>query len=278
MRLVTMRMDGSTVAGRLEGDQVVQLEAPDVGALLASGDGWQALASADGPRHTSADVDLAPVVPHPSQIFCLGLNYADHIAEMGHEQPRFPTLFAKFPSALTGPRDPLVLPSVSSQVDWEVELAIVVGRRARRVDERDALDAIAGYSVLNDVSMRDWQGRTTQFLQGKTFEGCTPVGPALVTADELPGASASALGVRCEVDGVVMQESSTSNLIFGAAACISYISQFTTLQPGDLIATGTPGGVGAGRRPQVFLRPGQTLRTVIEGVGELVNACVEEQP
>jgi len=273
MRLVTIRTANGTRAGRVDGGRVVELDATDVGALLARPD-WAEFAGADGGAASRAldDADLAPVVPWPSKIICLGLNYASHIKEMGHELPRYPTLFAKFPGTLIGARDAIQLPRVSEQVDWEVELGLVIGRRARNVSVEEAPAAIAGYTVVNDVSVRDYQRRTSQFLSGKIFERTTPVGPAVVTLDELPDGGAD-LVVRCEVDGELMQESRTSDLLFGPAEIISYVSEIITLEPGDLIATGTPAGVGAARTPPVWLRAGQVVRTVVEGVGECVNRC-----
>ncbi|MEO3742026.1 fumarylacetoacetate hydrolase family protein [Plantactinospora sp. B5E13] len=271
MRLATIRTDGGTRAARLVGEHAVLLSAPDVGALLADPD---RSAPTGGPRLPVAELDLAPVVPRPSQIFCVGLNYRAHIVEMGREMPTTPTLFAKFPAGLLGARDPLVLPAVSDRVDWEVELAVVVGRPLRRGTAAEAAAAIAGYTVLNDVSMRDWQTHSTQWLPGKAFEASTPVGPWLTTVDEV-GAEPD-LEVRCAVDGEVMQRARTGDLLFGPAETLAYISRFTTLRPGDLVATGTPGGVGNARDPKVFLRPGQVLRTSIEGLGECVNECVKE--
>ncbi|MEX2255052.1 MAG: fumarylacetoacetate hydrolase family protein [Acidimicrobiia bacterium] len=272
MRLTTIRIDGGTTAARIEGDDLVRLPYPDLVALLGQPD-WHVQARADGPRSAFVTEDLAPAV-RPPKVICVGLNYRTHILEMGRDLPEYPTLFAKYPDALTGARDDLVIPKVSDQVDWEVELGVVIGTPARRVDEGDALDHVAGYTVVNDISMRDWQRRTSEFLQGKTFESSTPVGPVVVSPDELD--HALDLALRCEVDGEVMQDARTSDLIFGTAALVSYISQFTTLQPGDLIATGTPGGVGAGRDPQVFLRAGQTVTTTIEGIGSCINQVVAE--
>lgn len=276
MRLVTIRTGNGTKAGRLDGDQVTELPFNDVKDVLMSGPDWaEAAARATGTTHAFGEVDLAPVVPRPEKIICIGQNYLAHIREMGSEAPKYPTLFAKYSRALIGPRDNIVLPRVSDQVDWEVELAIVIGKETRHVTPAQALDAIAGWTILNDVSVRDWQRRTQQFLQGKTFERTTPVGPALVTLDE--AGDGSDLALRCEVDGQVMQDSRTSDLLFKPADIISYISDVMTLDPGDIIATGTPSGVGAGRHPQVFLKPGQTVRTVVEGLGELVNTCVREE-
>jgi acylpyruvate hydrolase len=275
MRLVTIRTANGTRAGRVDGDRVVELDAPDIGGLLSDLDWARAAAAAGGAEHALAGAGLATLVTRPSKVICLGLNYASHIKEMGLEPPKYPTLFPKFPGTLIGARDPILLPKVSEQVDWEVELGVVIGRPARHVSGDEAAAAIAGYTVINDVSVRDYQSHTTQFLAGKVFERTTPVGPALVTLDELPGGGAD-LAVRCEVDGEVMQDSRTSDLLFSPAEIISYVSDIITLEPGDLIATGTPAGVGAARTPPVWLRPGQVVRTVVEGVGECVNQCLPE--
>lgn len=275
MRLVTIRTGGGTRAGRVDGDRVTELDAPDVGALLQDPDWRRAAAAGGGPTRPLADADLATLVTRPSKVLCLGWNYASHIKEMGRELPKYPMLFPKFAGTLIGARDPIVLPRVSEQVDWEVELGVVIGRPARHVSGDEAAAAIAGYTVINDVSVRDYQFHTGQFLSGKVFERTTPVGPALVTLDELPGGGAD-LEVRCEVDGEVMQQARTGDLLFGPAEIIAYVSDIITLEPGDLIATGTPAGVGAGRRPPVWLRPGQVVRTVVEGVGECLNPCQPE--
>jgi len=270
VRLVTIRTPNGTRAGRLDGDRVVVLDAPDVAAVLDAGPGNVGEANE---TVAVSDADLAPVIPCPSKIFCLGLNYRSHIEEMGAELPQNPTLFAKFPAALIGARDPIQLPEASSAVDWEGELAFVIGRRVRNASEAEAADAIGGYTICNDVSMRDWQWRTSEWLQGKTWEGSTPLGPAVVTPDEVD--QAADLLLRCEVDGEVMQETRTSDLLFKPADIVSYVSTIVTLEPGDVFSTGTPGGVGAGMQPPRFLQPGQVVRTSIEGLGELVNECVK---
>lgn len=278
MRLATIRVEGGgTAAARVEGDRVVRLPWADVGTVLRSGADWaEQAAEAIGPSEALDKVDLAPVVTNPSKVLCMGLNYARHVEEMGHARPRWPTVFAKFADSLMGPYDELALPAESDQVDWEVELGLVIGRPARRVSAQEAPGCIAGFTVVNDVSMRDWQGRSGQFLQGKMWEACTPVGPVLVTPDEVGGGADLALS--CQVDGEVMQESRTSDMIFRPAEVVAYLSTIATLRPGDLIPTGTPGGVGMGRTPPVFLRPGQVMRTTVEGIGTLVNRCLAEQP
>jgi len=273
MRLATIRTEYGTTAARLDGDVLVPLDAADVGELLAAGgEGRPRAGAAPVP---AGEADFAPVVPRPGKIICVGLNYRAHIAETGREMPAYPTLFAKFADTLMGARDDLALPSVSDKVDWEVELGVIIGRPVYRATAQEAAAAIAGYTVVNDVSMRDWQSRTLQWLQGKAFEHTTPAGPYLVTPDDV--GNAADLEVRCEVDGSVMQQSRTSDLLFGPADIVAYASQVITLRPGDLIATGTPGGVGNARKPPVYLRPGNVLRTWIEGLGECVNQCVAEK-
>lgn len=274
MKLLTFREGGATRAGRLEGDEVVELDAADVGALLKAGNPAQARET--GRRHRLTDLDLAPpVVDTASKIICMGQNYEAHLREQGLEVPKLPTLFPKFPATLVGPRDDVVLPRVSENADWEVELAFYIGRPLRYASDDEALAAIAGYTVLNDVSIRDWQFRTTQWMQGKCWERTTPVGPWLVTADEV--ADPNNLRLTCEVDGQMMQDSNTSDMVFKPHQIAAYASTFITLQPGDLVATGTPSGVGNARDPKVFLRDGQVMKTAVEGIGELVNRCVKER-
>ncbi len=245
MKLATIRTVIGHAAVRIDevGGTASEIGVDDVGALLARAD-WVELAStARGRRHDLAGVDYAPVVPSPSKVICVGLNYRRHITEMGLELPEYPTLFAKFANSLLGAHDDIVLPAVSDSVDWEAELGLVIGSSIRRGSVGAAAAAIAGYTVVNDISMRDWQWRTPEWLQGKAFEASTPVGPWLVTPDEL--GDGPDLDLRCEVDGQVRQSFHTSDMVFGPAELIAYISQFTTLVPGDLISTGTPGGASA---------------------------------
>ncbi|BBC35012.1 2-hydroxyhepta-2,4-diene-1,7-dioate isomerase [Streptomyces graminofaciens] len=279
MRLSTVRVtdDRRTAAARQEGDELVLLPYSDVGALLAAGDDWQVRAAAtDGERLPLSEASLAPLVPHPNKIVCLGLNYATHIKEMGRATPAHPTLFAKYDGSLIGAHDDIHMPPVSDDLDWEAELGVVIGRGGRHIPREKALEHVAGYTVANDVTVRDWQHRTREFLSGKTFEATTPVGPTLVTPDELPP-GASGLTISCGVDGHTMQQSNTADLLFDVADTIAYVSTIITLLPGDLILTGTPGGVGAGHDPKVFLRPGQELVTTVEGVGELRNTVVKDR-
>lgn len=272
MRLATIRTAKGNAAVRIDPRGAVETGYSDVGQLLQEPD-WRAIAAdADGTMHELGGLDYSPVVPAPGKIVCLGLNYASHIREMGRDLPEHPTLFAKYPEALIGAYDALVLPSASSQLDWEAELAVIVGAAARRAGLTTASAAIAGFAVLNDVTARDWQYRTLQWLQGKTFEATTPFGPYLVTSDEA-GAS---LDLSCTVDGETVQAANTADLVFDAATAISYVSTFMPLNPGDVLALGTPGGVGHARKPARYLQPGQTLVTSITGLGECRNVCVAE--
>jgi acylpyruvate hydrolase len=273
MRLATIRTPGGTRAVRIDGDRAVETGHADLGDLLAQPD-WRAIAAAaDGSAHERAGLDYAPVIPRPGKIVCVGVNYGAHIAEMGRETPQFPTLFAKYPEALIGAYDEVVLPAASEAVDWEAELAVVIGTRVRHADEAEAEAAIAGYTVLNDVTVRDWQYRTLQWLQGKTFEATTPIGPELVTPDE----AGTGLELTCAVDGETVQSANTADLVFGPAATIAYVSTILTLQPGDVIALGTPGGVGHARKPPRYLQPGQVLTTAVSALGECRNTCVAEK-
>jgi acylpyruvate hydrolase len=274
MRLVTFRTEDGTRAGRVEGDQVVELPFADVGALLA-GDRWPERARGEGERRLLEGVELAQLVAQPSKVICVGLNYLLHIQEGTADVPDYPTFFAKYADALTGPRDAITIPLATDKVDWEAELVIVVGRTVRNADEAEAAEAIAGFTVGNDLSMRDWQRRTLQWLQGKTWEKGSPIGPALVTPDELGGVRPD-LRISCEVDAELMQDARTSSLLFDPVKLVSYASTIVTLRPGDLFFTGTPEGVGAGRTPPVFLKPGQVMTTRIEGIGELINPIVPE--
>ena len=265
MRLATIRVWGATRAVRVEDDSYVECGFADVGALLRNPTWRTQAAEADGARHDPSQVELAPVVPHPGKIICVGLNYRSHILEMGRELPSYPTLFAKFPEALIGPFDDLVLPAESDAVDWEAELAVVLGKSVRRADRHQAEAAIAGYSIVNDVTMRDWQFRTREWLQGKTFEATTPFGPCLATPEELPDAAK----ISCTVDGEVVQSGTIDDLVFGPADLVEYVSTILTLNPGDVIITGTTGGVGHARTPARYLADGQVVITEVEGIGAL---------
>ncbi|GAA4957481.1 acylpyruvate hydrolase [Nonomuraea thailandensis] len=277
MKLATIRTsDGRTRAVRVDGDTLVDLGLTDVGELLAQ-PGWaERAAQADGDAVESAG--FAPVVPRPGKIVCIGLNYRKHILEMGRELPEHPTLFAKYPEALIGAYDEILLPPESEQVDWEAELAVVIGRRVRRATEAEADAAIAGFAVLNDVTMRDWQYRSPVWLQGKTWEASTPFGPYLVTPGDLPGGTRPSLTLTGSVDGEVVQQADTADLVFDPVALVRYVSTILTLHPGDVIATGTPGGVGHARKPARYLADGSVLTTEITGLGRSESKAVAETP
>jgi acylpyruvate hydrolase len=275
MRFATIRTAAGTTAARLDGDALIPLDAADVGELLATGDP-SAVPAAGGPTVPVADADFAQLVTSPSKIICVGLNYRTHIQETGRELPQYPTLFAKFAETLMGPNDDLAIPAVSERVDWEAELGVLIGKPVYRAGTTEAAAAIAGYTVCNDVSMRDFQRRTLQWLAGKMFQRSTPVGPYLVTPDEV--GDAADLEIGCSVDGETKQLARTSDLLFKPADIVAYVSQAITLRPGDLLLTGTTGGVGDARKPPEYLKPGQVMRTWIENVGELINHTVAEKP
>ena len=272
MRLATIRTDEGTRAVRVDDDAAVETGHRCVGELLADGDWRSAAEQAAGPRHDPASLDFATLVPHPEKVICVGLNYLDHIAETGRTPPTHPTLFPKFARTLIGAFDRIEMPAddESTDVDWEAELGVVIGSEVRRATASQAAAAIAGYTVVNDISVRDFQYHTTQFMPGKAWENTTPVGPYLVAAE--PGEPAH-FPIRCIVDGQVMQDSNTRELCFGPVELVQYISTFITLVPGDLVVTGTPGGVGHARDPKLFLQRGQTVVTSVVGVGECRNVC-----
>jgi acylpyruvate hydrolase len=213
-------------------------------------------------------VRLLPVVPRPSKVFCVGLNYRSHVTETNRDLPTYPVLFGKFAASLLGPYDDIVLPPESTQVDYEGELVVVIGRAGRRIDEAHALDHVLGYTVANDITMRDYQYRTHQWMQGKAWDASTPIGPYLVPPEDVDIGKA---GIRTVLNGEKVQESDVSTLIFTIPKLIATISTFTELTPGDLILTGTPSGVGYRRDPQVFLRDGDEITVEVDGVGAIRN-------
>ena len=220
------------------------------------------------------DVKFEAPITHPEKIMCVGLNYRDHAKEGGHEIPKFPTIFAKYRNVINGPYDPIIIPRVTDQVDWEGEFAFVIGKTGKYISKDDALNYVAGYMAFNDVSARDYQLRVSQWTIGKTFDTFGPMGPALVTTDEIqdPGN----LNIRTLVDGDVVQESNTQHLIFDVPYLISFLSEVMTLKPGDVVSTGTPAGVGHAREPRRYLRHGNVVRVEIEGVGALENPVKNE--
>lgn len=287
MRLATVKSPfGIRLAASL-GQHWVDLNAtrPDLPTtlrqLLASGEAAlhavrEALRSPQAVTLPTESMRFLPPVPDPQKTVCIGLNYRDHAAESGAPIPKEPILFSKYPTALIGHEEPIVLPSVSNEVDYEAELVVVLGRRARRISPQEGLEAVAGYTIGNDVSARDWQLKKDgkQWMVGKTFDTFAPCGPWLVTADEV--GDPHRLGIRLRLNGQVMQSSNTDQMIFGVGELVSYLSRVFTLEPGDLIYTGTPPGVGFARKPPVFLKPGDVVEVEIDGLGLLRNPCVAE--
>lgn len=283
MRLVSAKKDGAVIVCGVRPDGWVDLHNTDKSIpasmrdLLAMGPGGIDLARAaldSGTAIDPADVQLLAPVPDPEKVICIGLNYADHAAESGAEIPAEPVVFNKFPSAVCAAGDDIRLPACSSQVDYEAELVVVIGRGGRDISQEQALQHVAGYACGHDVSARDWQlGRPGgQWLLGKTFDTFAPFGPELVTADEI--ADPGKLDISLRLNGETLQDSNTRQLIFPIDQLIAHVSQICTLKPGDVIFTGTPPGVGMARKPPVFLKPGDIVEVEIEGVGVLRNPVV----
>lgn len=277
MKLATIRnADGTTSAVRVDGATATPVGQPDVGTLLRQPN-WRELAeSATGEALELSSAAYAPVVPQPSKIVCVGLNYRNHILEMGRDLPEYPTLFSKYADTLIGANDDILRPAETEAFDWECELAIIIGSEVRRATTEQAEASIAGFATLNDVTARDWQFRTREWLQGKNWDSTTPVGPWLVTPDELPGGVRPALAIRTELDGEVVQEDNTGDLLFDPVALVEYVSTMITLRPGDIIASGTPGGVGHARKPARYMVAGQKLVTEVEGLGRCENLVVDD--
>lgn len=283
MRLVSYRRDAEARVAAIRDNQYVDLGDADptlpssLKQLLALGpEGLRRAAEAleRGKAIAPDTVQLLAPIPDPQKVICVGLNYADHARESGQTPPAEPVIFCKFPTAVTAAGQPIVLPAVSQQVDYEAELVVVIGREGRNIAKAGARNYIAGYCPGHDVSARDWQLRKPggQWLLGKTFDTFAPFGPALVTADEVP--EPGNLRVQLRLNGRVMQDSSTSQFIFGIEELLAYISTVCTLLPGDVIFTGTPPGVGAARKPPVFLQPGDDVEVEIERLGVLRNPVV----
>ncbi|MFT4083478.1 MAG: fumarylacetoacetate hydrolase family protein [Nocardioides sp.] len=274
MRFVSCRHRGQPVAALADGDTLIPLRGvTELGAATPSA----VLADPDldaGAAFPRAEAQPRPVIPSPGKIICVGLNYRAHLEETGRDDSSYPVLFTKFATSLVADGDPILLPPESDQVDWEGEIAVVIGTPARRVTEQRALDHVAGYTIANDVSMRDFQHRSHQWLQGKTWDSSNPLGPELVTPDEVPPFAEMQMTVT--YDDLVVQSTTADLMIFGVAELISTISTFTTLLPGDVILTGTPGGVGARREPPLFLQDGRKIRVEVSGLGVLENPLVSE--
>ena len=283
MKLATFTHAGATRVGMVDGDNIVDLAeaAPDLPremvAFLAAGSA--ALEAAARAVKSAARLPLTTVrleapVRRPPKFLAVGLNYADHVKESGQENPVFPTIFNKQSTCVVGPRDAIHLPSVSPMLDYEGELGIVIGRRCRRVTRQDAAKVIAGYLVVNDVTVRDWQFRVPTWTMGKSFDTHGPTGPWIVTGDEI--GDPHRLALRTWVNGDLRQSSNTKELIFDCFALVEHLSTAFTLEPGDIISTGTPAGVGVGMNPPQLLKTGDIVRIEIEDIGEIENEVVEE--
>jgi len=271
MRLVTYQRDGHARSGVIRDGIVFDTGWASTKALLEAGErSLRALEHAElTPAGALEDVRLGPPVADPDKIVCLGLNYRDHARESGLALPKAPMLFAKFRNSLIGPADEIVLPAAGEVFDYEAELAVVIGRRAKDVAAGDALAHVAGAMAFNDVTARDIQHATSQWTAGKAIDTFAPCGPALVTLDEL--GDVQALAIRARVNGKTVQDGRTSDMIFGVAETIAFVSRLMTLEPGDIIATGTPAGVGVSRDPQVLLGDEDLVEIEIEGIGVLAN-------
>ena len=264
MKLVTFDgVVGDGGFGRIEGDLVVPMGEDLMMYLAGDGD------ARDGDPVSLGSLTLRAPISHPSKIVCVGLNYRDHAAESGQPVPDHPILFPKFANSVIGPGEPIVLPLDTEQPDYEAELGVVIGATTKRVSESEALGRVAGYTCLNDVSARDLQFRSSQWMLGKAIDTFLPMGPWLVTTDEIP--DPQALRIGCRLNGEQVQDSSTEQMVFGVAELIAFISRTLTLEPGDIIATGTPPGVGFARTPPRFLRDGDEVTIEIEGIGALTN-------
>jgi 2-keto-4-pentenoate hydratase/2-oxohepta-3-ene-1,7-dioic acid hydratase in catechol pathway len=277
LRLASFELAGRAVYGVVAGADVIDLTAlpswpyPDLRSLLGA---WSPrlrdeIGAVTGPRIGCSEVRFRPVIPNPDKIVCVGLNYRDHVAETERAVPPHPVLFLRLPNSQVGHRQPLIRPLVSQQLDFEGELAVIIGATGRHIPARAAGRHVAGFAIYNEASVRDWQHHTHQFTAGKNFLGTGAFGPWMVTADEIPDPQKLRLVTR--LNGEVMQQASLADLIFPIEELIAYISTFTELAPGDVIATGTPAGVGGLRKPPVWLRPGDTIEVEISDIGILSN-------
>lgn len=274
MRLQSVRHDGRDLLVEVLGDEVLP-----IGDLTEIGPDSTIEAVRGAERDLSrlipaAEVEIRPLVPRAGKVFCVGLNYLSHVEETKRDLPEYPVLFPKYASSFIPSNGDIQLPPESTQVDYEAELAVIIGRSGRRIAEADANAHILGYAVANDVTMRDFQYKTHQWMQGKAWDNSTPMGPTLVTPEEV---DVSDLRITTRLNGETLQDSRTSKLMFSIPRLIAVVSEFTTLNPGDVILTGTPGGVGFRRDPQVFLRDGDVIEVEVEGVGALANRVVAEK-
>lgn len=281
MRLVSFKRSDSTASfGIMQDDKIKDCgpaladRYPDLRAVLTAGD-LAALGSAEGPVLGMEDVTLLSPVPNPDKILCIGLNYMTHIKETGRDKPKYPSIFTRYPSSVLGHGVNLIRPKASEKFDYEGELAVIIGKAGRHIAAEDAMDHVAGYAPFNDGSIRDFQVHTSQFWPGKSFDDTGAMGPCLVTADEVEDIGAARLQTR--VNGMVVQDTLISDLAIGIPEIIAYCSTVTRLLPGDVIVTGTPGGVGRFREPPLYMKEGDVCEVEIEGIGLLSNGVVDEK-
>jgi 2-keto-4-pentenoate hydratase/2-oxohepta-3-ene-1,7-dioic acid hydratase in catechol pathway len=281
MRLATFKVQETATWGTIEGESALDLGSvlgdrfPDLKSLIAQGGYREAQdASASAPRYSLEDLEWLPVVPNPEKIFCVGLNYEMHRKETGRAEVDHPTIFIRFANTQTGHLSDIVRPGVSTQLDFEGELALIIGKHGRYISRDRALDHIAGYACYNDGSVRDWQHHTHQFTPGKNFPRTGSFGPWMVTTEELPD-----LGIRTimtRLNGEIVQQATLGQMIFDIPTLVEYCSSFNPLEPGDVIVTGTPGGVGVKRVPPLWMKPGDVVEVEIEGIGVLRNGIADE--
>ena len=285
MKFTTFIEAGATRLGVVDGDSVIDLNTaqpgvpPDLRAALRAGVDLDAAArralASDAPRVPLADLALAPLVPEPGKMICLGLNYYDHAKEGGREKPVYPWFFFRGATSLIADGDAGLRPRVSEKFDYEAELAVVIGKRGKHVSQEDALGLVFGYTCFNDMSVRDYQKKTPQWTIGKNFDGTGALGPVLVTDDELPPGAAG-LRIQGRLNGEVMQDATTTDMIWGVAETIALLTEVLTLEPGDVIAMGTPAGVGQARTPPVWMKDGDRFEVEIERIGTLANPIRDE--
>jgi acylpyruvate hydrolase len=274
MAYANYELNGLNLVGEVDGDYLVPLAGL---SEICPDTTTEVLAAAErrtADRVPVSQVRLRAVSPSAGKIICVGLNYKAHIEESNRELPTYPVMFPKYASNLIGPNDDIVLPPEATQVDYEGELAVIIGKAGRRINAEEAADHVLGYAVCNDITMRDYQYKTHQWMQGKAWDNSTPIGPYLITPDEV---DLTAAAITTTLNGQVVQKSDLSHLIFSIPTLIATVSEFTALQPGDIILTGTPSGVGYRRDPQLFIHDGDTVTVEIEGVGAITNKVTAEQ-
>jgi 2-keto-4-pentenoate hydratase/2-oxohepta-3-ene-1,7-dioic acid hydratase in catechol pathway len=275
MRFISYAAGGKSGLAVRKGNDLIDLGAVDLGEALRQDQLTELAGSAKGQVLDPKSIKYRPPIARPGKIVCIGLNYHDHATEASFERPTYPPMFPRVTTTLIGHEEPILRPKVSTQLDYEGEMVAVIGRGGHRISRERALDHVAGYSIFNDASVRDYQFKTTQWTAGKNFDATGPFGPEFVTADELP-AGAKGLTLQTRLNGTVMQKTNTDNMIFPIADLVFYVSEVMTLEPGDILVTGTPGGVGFARKPPVWMKPGDVCEIEIDGLGVLRNPVKDE--